>query len=506
MISFNCACGHYKFSLPDDMAGGMIQCPKCRRLNDVPTSLDLTQIDEDGAYKLYDEPEATSTEAVRKMSRAFTRDHHDTGGSEIDLRNADQDFSRIGVGTERIAVNDDAIPIDDPKYDPMTGELIRPVTVKAVDDRGRPKIDPDAVPIGSKAASKIALAEKIPEAADAWLIPFKLLAPINLLVLSLIFIGHVICQALLVLVGFGFLMVALLFPVIQAMFISHFANVIDEIGPTRNDELPAPLRSLSWSDDTGGPLLRSLLALSICFFPAFFAALQDELPGALRWPMAGILAIAGSLFVPATLLTANTSGTYVNLRPDRIWSVITRSGSEYFLPLVLWLIAGPLYVIGTYVLYIKTLGWAIGMFFSGMDLPESFQMIIALSKSVSIGNGPPWVSWTLAYVALAAGIVGLHWMSWTLGLVYRRHHEQFAWLYQRHERDARQRAMEGLPPPPRGFAVQTAGAPVHTPVAAEHAPTKGTGPVKVVAQPASVSEPLDALADAARAVRRAKRQ
>ena len=42
MISFACRCKH-RFSLPDDQAGGIIQCPDCGRLNDVPTLDDLDE-------------------------------------------------------------------------------------------------------------------------------------------------------------------------------------------------------------------------------------------------------------------------------------------------------------------------------------------------------------------------------------------------------------------------------------------------------------------------------
>ena len=54
MIEFPCPCGRYTFSVPEDMAGGLVQCPKCGRLNDIPTLSDLALIAEDGTYKVVD--------------------------------------------------------------------------------------------------------------------------------------------------------------------------------------------------------------------------------------------------------------------------------------------------------------------------------------------------------------------------------------------------------------------------------------------------------------------
>src|SRR5687767_10841442 len=46
MIRFPCHC-RYTFEVADDMAGGLLQCPKCGRLNDVPTLSDLGGINPD---------------------------------------------------------------------------------------------------------------------------------------------------------------------------------------------------------------------------------------------------------------------------------------------------------------------------------------------------------------------------------------------------------------------------------------------------------------------------
>ena len=40
MIRFHCTCKHV-FETDDNMSGGLVQCPKCGRLNDIPTLSDL---------------------------------------------------------------------------------------------------------------------------------------------------------------------------------------------------------------------------------------------------------------------------------------------------------------------------------------------------------------------------------------------------------------------------------------------------------------------------------
>lgn len=51
MIRFSCRCNH-PFQLDKSEAGGLAQCPKCGRLNDVPTLSDLPNLAEDGTYQL----------------------------------------------------------------------------------------------------------------------------------------------------------------------------------------------------------------------------------------------------------------------------------------------------------------------------------------------------------------------------------------------------------------------------------------------------------------------
>src|SRR5688572_26315802 len=123
MIQFACHCKHM-FELEDDMSGGMIQCPECGRLCDVPTADEAKQLESDGTYNL---GQTVQPDTLAKMDEAFGRHYVDNFGNEIDMRGAvvsrrPAQVEEMPIGTagpERVA----------PKYDPVTGELIRPMVM-----------------------------------------------------------------------------------------------------------------------------------------------------------------------------------------------------------------------------------------------------------------------------------------------------------------------------------------------------------------------------------------
>src|SRR5215213_8093263 len=139
MIDFPCPCGRYKFSVPQDMAGGLVQCPECHRLCDVPTPGELQSLDDDGAYKLgptidpVEDPQAR----LRKVARAFTRKHRDESGEEIDLRPTYDEIAAAGTDDGSMALADE-VDMHAPQYDPLTGQLIRPIDIKR-DPSDRPE-------------------------------------------------------------------------------------------------------------------------------------------------------------------------------------------------------------------------------------------------------------------------------------------------------------------------------------------------------------------------------
>ena len=58
------------------MAGEEIQCPECRRLNDIPTEAELERFDEHGGYKveLVADPKVLDRDlAIKAFTRALGR-------------------------------------------------------------------------------------------------------------------------------------------------------------------------------------------------------------------------------------------------------------------------------------------------------------------------------------------------------------------------------------------------------------------------------------------------
>src|SRR5690348_1613708 len=126
MIEFNCFC-KYHFSLPDDQAGGSFQCPQCGKLVDVPTLDDLSKLNPDGTYTLGAFELAPEPDRVERAAKAFTRQRTGHDGEEIDLRLTLDDVLKIGDDKSAESKNEAEAR---PKYDPLTGELVRPLELK----------------------------------------------------------------------------------------------------------------------------------------------------------------------------------------------------------------------------------------------------------------------------------------------------------------------------------------------------------------------------------------
>src|ERR1041385_9242088 len=85
MIRFACTC-HTVLEVSDDFAGTSLQCPKCKRLVDVPTLSDLQSLDADGTFKMDREPVHDEPNRLADLKRAFAPTRVDEQGNEIDLR------------------------------------------------------------------------------------------------------------------------------------------------------------------------------------------------------------------------------------------------------------------------------------------------------------------------------------------------------------------------------------------------------------------------------------
>jgi hypothetical protein len=250
----------------------------------------------------------------------------------------------------------------------------------------------------------------------------ELLMPVNVAVMAFVFMAHVFLQFIGTVTVSGLWFIVAIPLGLACLIISHYGNVIDEIGPQEKDELPRPLRQLSFGDDIWHPFVNIFFSLGLCFVPAFIVLqrTRDVLPVQVTLALTGLLLVLGVFFLPGVMLTANTSGTMANLRPDRFFGMIRVLGAQYGLAVLTGAIATAAYGFGIVA----------------ADL--AFIRILT-------GNAPlaTWVH-VAGYPMLALGIYCAHLFCWHLGLLYREHHAQFPWAYQRHVRDpARDAAFAG---------------------------------------------------------------
>jgi hypothetical protein len=434
MIRFHCTCKHL-FETDDSMAGGLVQCPRCGRLNDIPTLSDLQFIAEDGTYKMGQEVVDTEAEARRlaELERAFARTRVDEYGAEIDLRPTMEDIRNAGSAEVPLELKDEVRP-GAPKYDPISGELIRPMDIRT------PTAAEAAVP--AMPVAPRTLKYKSPDAdviTSGFEIFPRMFALPNIFVMLVIFMVHLFLQGLTLLPS---LMAVLLLPVIGVillLLIAHYANTIDETGPEARDELPRPLRNVNWYDDMWAPFINVMLAFFVAYGPGLACLLLD-VPIQVRLSLLVTLSIVGTLAFPAILLTSTTSGTVLNLRPDRVWGVIKHCGVSY-----LFMLGGWVFAIGLYML--STIGAEIAL--------------LSLPRRIGGGATTGWFDmlfhWALQYPLLLVGIYAMHAYAWYLGLQYRKHHADFPWVLQRYtgRRGAGALAQQGQ----QGFAVLSKGSP-----------------------------------------------
>jgi hypothetical protein len=392
MINFSCRCGE-KFSVPADLAGNPLQCPQCHLLVEVPLLSELESIEADGTLKLGEVPEKPESDAerIRKLRHIYHPGRQDDDGVDIDLRADDETLRNAGVVEIPLGSTDGLIPMP-PRYDPDTGEVIKPLDLKPEEARPLAAI-PVAAPALNYATPDTPL-EAPP--ASLWRMVFR---PASLVVMGVILLVHLLLPA------------ARYFPLFYVFFyflfvfqFAHYALVVEETGPGECDELPAFLRGNGLGDDFFRPTLHSVGSLLLCYLPLGFF---DKKPFALMW-----LAIATTAF-PAVFLTTCGSGLLGDLRPDRIVGVIINSGWRYLVSLLLWVSALAAYAAGL----------------AGAISPRWLSSLFPPGPAADLARNS-------GFVLLAAGIVLLHMFCVQLGLLYRVRHTYFPWVLQEQHRAA----------------------------------------------------------------------
>ena len=200
--------------------------------------------------------------------------------------------------------------------------------------------------------------------------------------------------------------------------------VVEDTGYEEKDDLPPPLRGLALVDDLLRPATNAAVAYGVFFVPAGLAA--SWLPPEVGAPIALCLAAVGIVFAPVLLLTVVTSGSLNNASPLRVVRTALACGLAYpYVAIVAGLGAG-LLAAATVVM---TSAFA--------EITESPLRVLPPLP------GPGWWA-TGSLGAMFVGCYLAHVAAWSLGLLYRRHHVRFPWLFQKHDRLPREDAMGQL--------------------------------------------------------------
>lgn len=419
MIEFPCKCG-YRFALDDQEAGGTIQCNQCGLLNDIPLHSDLASINEDGTYKMDEPPPLQDPKAVADLIYVFARGASDVDGYEKDLRLTTEEFDAVGTG-QPAPLDPELREKHGPRYDPETGELITEFEVK---NDGPALVDPATVPL---ATATLNYASGRAAYRPSFVLALAhMFSPPNLFVMFVIFCIHVLLWPIQFILDEGFFLIVAVEPIMIALILGHYGNVLEDIGPHDKDDLSRPFRDLQFYEDLWLPFCNVFGALIVCYWPLILLTglmMQDPAHHRLLLSLIVVFVALGTFAYPAALLTLAGSGTILNLRPDRILRTIARIGAAYLLVMILW--------IATAVIYL----WG----FVGSAL--------AIGRAMS--GAPPQnllFSWPIVVMALLAGIFLMHYLCVCMGLIYRAGSHDFPWVLQRH---IRTRPTSPPPVPPR---------------------------------------------------------
>jgi len=410
MIQFACRkCGEM-LEVPGDMAGSAVQCPKCGILNDAPAFSDLESLADDGTFKMGGPVEA-DPELLAKLMHAFAK--KDREGNELDHR---------GPVTEEGAYELMEEPPAEmkPKYDPDTGELVRPMEVRQ--NTGPDPKDDSNIPMAKPALTYATGSTR--RRTGLLYILVDLFRPLNFFVVCFIFGVHVFVGFLMFLSGLmRFPIGAPMFLIFIMALLAHWGNIVDETGREERNELPRPFRDLRFYEDFWEPFCAFFGALLICYGPGRLLLLVGHQSIA-TWATSGVLDLIGTFLFPAVFMTTCMSDAFSNLHPLRLLSVIRICGSGYAIAVLAWTLGALAYL------------WPV-MIISLVWWPKWIQWV-------------PWW-WGISPVTLVPailwGVFCMHWFSWTVGMLYGTHHERFPWLGHQHVRIRRDTFVRKNPMP-----------------------------------------------------------
>ncbi len=413
MIAFPCHCG-LRFEVDDDQAGGLIQCPRCSRLNDIPTLDDLSHLEADGTLKFEEDrpldpsqriESQTEAERLAELQKIFTRQMRvEEPGREIDLRQTFDDVRRAGVESDEIALARSGRQAQ-PRYDPITGELIQPMEI-----RPDPVLDARrALPVPT---TTLTYAQRdtnsLPSIGRSFVSMFGF---VNIFVMLFVMLIYIVPSFTVWMVPTSWPLASLFLLAAHFFVIAHYGCVIEEMGAEGRDELPRPLRDGGFIEDMWLPFCKVAIAACIAFAPMMVLAFTTSSMPVVSARVLLLASLAFGLFVlPATLITTTSSGTILNLRPDRIFGVIYACGFAYLVPVVVGIAALAVYAVGV-----------VGV----LGTPLILQNLYTGPMSTQLGL-------VVSFLVLFVATFLLHWYCWVLGLLYRAHQPSFPWVLQQH--------------------------------------------------------------------------
>ena len=139
------------------------------------------------------------------------------------------------------------------------------------------------------------------------------------------------------------------------------------------------------------------MAFGLCYGPVVFFSPSHR---RCELPYAGAVLIMGTIAFPAAFLTTSTSGTILNLAPDRVLRVITAIGLKYPIAIFVWALAMVAGLSGLLASFVD-----LGTMLTTGGVPRIFGIIRI-----------PFIP---AYGLMMLGIVLMHGFCWYLGLQYR---------------------------------------------------------------------------------------
>jgi phage FluMu protein Com len=413
-IRFPCTCGH-PFECPPEDGGRSIQCPKCGRLNDIPTVDELRNLDEDGTIHIADKPPEHDPERFAQLYRVYSKEKLEPDGSDIDLRQTMEQIEAAGTepDPDEIPLAGETPRLPSPKYDPETGELIKAIDLTTGDEAHvNPADIPMAKPTLDYVRAHILTDGKRPAP------PFlALLSLINLLTIFFAFMFQLAFTWVASIPFLGPFSLIALIPLL-----AHYANVVEDTGPDARDELPRLLRDFSFATDIWWPFCNTFFSLMYCFTPAVL--IPNLFIDSTATTFAALAAVAlGVILFPAVMLTSSTSGSIYNLRPDRVFQCLTIIGSRYITLVILFAVTLFTYFIGMVLL-----------------IHRLFEQFFAPSQKGLLFSGP------IAYLVMFLGVYLMHLFCWHLGLTYRKYHDDFPWILQRFIPDKKHQFPRARPP------------------------------------------------------------